>query len=111
MGQVAHYPEGISKDDFESIVAGNPEGVVVDVYTVWCGPCKMMAPIFESLAGKFTKYKFISVDLDQTHWMGEKFGITAIPTFLFFKDGKMVHARVGGLYEDAFSDLIKKVFE
>ena len=64
--------------------------VVVDVYTVWCGPCKFVSPILEKIKDEGL-IKLLKVDLDQNRPLGNKFGITAIPTLLFFKDGKMVN--------------------
>ena len=64
--------------------------VIVDVYTTWCGPCKFVAPILHNLRDQ-SLIKLIQVDLDQNRPLGEKFGITAIPTLLFFKDGELVN--------------------
>ena len=63
--------------------------VVIDVYTVWCGPCRFLSPILEKLEQEGL-IKLLKVDLDQNRPLGEKFGITAIPTLLFFNNGKLV---------------------
>ncbi len=66
------------------------QGVLIcDIYTVWCGPCKFLSPILEKLKEEGL-IKLVKVDLDQNRPLGEKFGVTAIPTLLFFKDGEMV---------------------
>ena len=63
--------------------------LIVDIYTVWCGPCKFVSPILVKLKQEGL-INLITVDLDQNRPLGERFGITAIPTLLFFKDGEMV---------------------
>jgi thioredoxin 1 len=67
--------------------------VIIDVYTDWCGPCKFIAPILENLADEGL-IKVIRVDLDQNRPLGQMFGITAIPTLLFFKDGKLLEKNI-----------------
>lgn len=64
--------------------------LVIDIYTVWCGPCKFVSPILQKLRDQ-SLIKLIQVDLDQNRPLGEIFGITAIPTLLFFKDGELVN--------------------
>lgn len=107
MTHVEHFEKGISQADFDKILADNPL-VLVDVYTVWCGPCKMMTPILENIAGEMQDVKFISVDLDQARWIGTKYGIAAIPTFLMFKDQKLVKNQVGGMPQPQFHALIEE---
>ena len=63
--------------------------VIIDIFTQWCGPCKFLSPTLEKLE-KEGLFKLLQVDLDQNRPLGEKFGVTAIPTLLFFKNGKLV---------------------
>lgn len=70
--------------------------VVVDFYAVWCGPCKMLSPIFEELEGKYAgKVKFVKVDTDEAEALAVKYGISAIPTVLLFEDGTLKDGFVG----------------
>ena len=63
------------------------EGLVIcDIYTTWCGPCKFLSPVLEKLQQEGL-IKLIKVDLEQNRPLGEKFGVHAIPTLLFFKNG------------------------
>ncbi|MFW9825017.1 MAG: thioredoxin family protein [Candidatus Thorarchaeota archaeon] len=64
--------------------------VILDVYTEWCGPCKFVSPILEKLKNEGL-IKLIKEDLDRNRSLGERFGITAIPSLLFFKDGKLIN--------------------
>jgi len=69
----------------DSMKEGN---VIIDVYTQWCGPCKFLSPILEKLKDEGL-FELIKIDLDQNRPLGNKFGITAIPTLLFFKNGDL----------------------
>jgi thioredoxin 1 len=63
--------------------------VIIDVFTVWCGPCKFISPILEKLHEEGLIH-VLKVDLDQNRPLGNRFGITAIPTLLFFKNGELL---------------------
>lgn len=63
--------------------------VVIDVYTVWCGPCKFVSPILDKLKDEGLIH-LLKVDLDQNRPLGNRFGITAIPTLLFFNNGQLL---------------------
>ena len=67
--------------------------LVIDVFTTWCGPCKFVAPILHKLRDEGL-IKLIQVDLDQNRPLGELFGITAIPTLLFFKNGDLLESTI-----------------
>ena len=73
------------------------EGVaVVDLWATWCGPCRMIAPILEELAGEYAgKVKVTKLDVDSNPQTAMKFGVRSIPTLLFFKNGKVVDTVVG----------------
>lgn len=66
---------------------------LIDVFTVWCGPCKFVKPILEELEQEGL-ISLAAVDLDKHRELGSAFGITAIPTLLFFKDGKLLEGSV-----------------
>ncbi|MFX1377862.1 MAG: thioredoxin family protein [Promethearchaeota archaeon] len=64
--------------------------VILDIYTTWCGPCRFLSPILEKLK-KEGLIKLLKEDLDQNRPLGEKFGVTAIPTLLFFNNGELLN--------------------
>jgi len=64
--------------------------VILDIYTTWCGPCRFVSPILEKLKQEGL-IKLIKEDLDQNRPLGEQFGITAIPTLLFFNNGELLN--------------------
>lgn len=68
---------------------------LLDFYATWCGPCKRIAPAFETLANEFKHITFLKVDVDESPDLAEEFTIKAMPTFLFLVNGKVVQAVEG----------------
>ncbi len=64
--------------------------VILDIYTTWCGPCRFLSPLLEKLKEEGL-IKLLKEDLDQNRPLGEKFGITAIPTLVFFNNGELLN--------------------
>lgn len=74
----------------------SPVPVVVDVYADWCGPCRALAPLLEQLAEHFAdRLRFAKVNLDQEPEIAAAYGVQAVPTLLFFRDGRLVDRVVG----------------
>ncbi|MFX1508774.1 MAG: thioredoxin [Promethearchaeota archaeon] len=73
------------------------EIVILDIYTVWCGPCKMQTPILESLEKELDKSRvaIAKIDADQAPETSMRFQIRAIPTLILFKDGKPIQTHIG----------------
>jgi thioredoxin 1 len=89
--------------DEEVLKAGVP--VLVDFYADWCGPCQMIMPMIEELAGDYEgKAKVVKLDVDASQETAQKFGVMSIPTLLFFKDGEEVERLTGGLPKDALAE-------
>lgn len=85
----------LTNDNFEIEIQ---DGVcVVDFFATWCGPCKMLAPVFEELSGEMEGAKFFKVDVDQALDVARKFAITTVPTMIIFKDGQPVDKMIGFL--------------
>ena len=81
--------------------------VVIDFFATWCGPCKRIAPLFENLADKFyPAIAFLKVDVDESPELIDRFDISAMPTFIFLKDGKLVK-RVEGADVEALEEGFK----
>ncbi|MFX0006090.1 MAG: thioredoxin family protein [Promethearchaeota archaeon] len=64
--------------------------VILDIFTTWCGPCRFLSPILEKLKNEGL-IKLLKEDLDQNRPLGERFGVTAIPTLLFFNNGELLN--------------------
>lgn len=67
----------------------------VDFYATWCGPCKMIAPYLDKFSGMHTNIDFYKLDVDELTDVARDYGISAMPTFLVFKHGKVVNKIVG----------------
>ncbi|KAJ1952510.1 hypothetical protein EC988_003519 [Linderina pennispora] len=75
-----------SLQQFEELIANNPK-VAVDFTATWCGPCRLIGPVFHKLAETVEGVVFATVDVDDVSEVAQKNGIRAMPTFIFFKDG------------------------
>ena len=94
-------PIAVEDAEFATKVLGSDVPVVVDFWAEWCGPCKMMAPVFEKLADEFEgQLTFAKVDVDTNQGSAGQFGIRGIPTLLVFDGGKEVDRIVGLAPED-----------
>jgi thioredoxin 1 len=88
----------VTDSSFESDVVEATTPVVVDFWAVWCGPCRMVAPIVDELATEYEgKVGFAKLNVDENPEVSMKYGIRSIPTLLVFKDGKPVDQIVGAL--------------
>jgi len=86
----------INSDEFQNQVLDSSDLVLVDFSAVWCGPCKMLAPIIEELSNEMAgKAKVFKVDVDKSGDIAQKYGITGVPTVMIFKDGKALDKMVG----------------
>lgn len=98
----------ITDSNFEQEVAKHKGVVVVDFYADWCGPCKIMAPIFEETSKKLKEAKFVKLNVDNARETASEFGVMSIPTLIIFKDGEEVERLMGVQQKDQFANLIKR---
>jgi len=98
----------INKDSFQAEVLDQKGIVFVDFYADWCGPCKMTGPILEELAKEKKEMKFVKVNVDENPELTSQYQIFSIPTFVVFKEGKMVSQFVGGHSKEGFLREINK---
>jgi len=89
-------PIVLTEDTFEEEVLNSQEAVLVDFWAPWCGPCKMIGPIVEELAGELAgKMKVSKLNVDEHGSIATKFGVFSIPTLIVFKGGEPVERLVG----------------
>lgn len=82
---------------------------LIDFYADWCGPCKIMKPIFEKVAPAYEgKVEFKEVDVEADLAASSKFGVMSIPTFVILKDGVEVDRKIGAMPEQMLKDWLNK---
>ena len=86
----------VSDATFDSEVLKATEPVVVDFWAEWCGPCRMIAPALEEIAGTLNgKVKIVKLNVDENPQTAAKYGIQSIPTLMIFKNGQMASRQIG----------------
>ena len=99
----------ITNDNFEEEVLKSSMPILVDFYADWCGPCKMMGPVVESMEEEFAgKLKVGKTNVDDNGDIAVKYGVQSIPTMIVFKDGKEAGKLIGAYGKDALVDMIKE---
>jgi thioredoxin 1 len=94
--------------DAEALKSDVP--VVVDFWAAWCGPCKMIAPIMEELAGEYDgKVKIGKLDVDENQQTAIKYGVRSIPTVLLLKGGEVKDTVIGAVPKSMFVEKINKL--
>ncbi len=97
----------LNNSNFDQIIsAENP--TLVDFWAEWCGPCKSMHPIFDSLSKKYPNVKFARVNVDQNQNISMKYAVQSIPTFIMFKSGQIVDKMMGAVGAPGIHMICKK---
>ena len=92
----------LTDKDFEQEVIKSDLPVLIDLWAPWCGPCRMIAPVVESLSKKYSgKLKFFRLNIDENPQTPSRYRVMSIPALMFFKNGAAVDMVVGAVPEKA----------
>jgi len=91
-------PVNVNNESFEREVLQNAQLTIVDFWAPWCGPCKMIAPVLDDIASRYDgKVKVTKLNVDENSKTSQRFGITSIPTIIFFNNGAIVDRITGAV--------------
>ena len=97
-----------NKETFEKTL-GEGKLMLVDFWADWCGPCQMLGPVIESLAGRYEGKAVVGkVNTDEEQELAIGFGISGIPSVIFFKDGKEIDRLVGVMPPEAYVQVLEQ---
>ena len=94
----------INQDEFDEVK--NSDLAVVDFSAVWCGPCKMVAPVLEEVSEELADVNFFNIDVDKNMEIAREYNITNIPAILVLKKGEVVNSQIGFAPKDKLIEVI-----
>lgn len=97
----------ITKENFEAEVLKASKPVLIDFWAAWCGPCKMLSPVVDEIAGENADIIVGKINVDEQPELAQRFGVMSIPTLIAFKDGAVYNKTVGVQPKQAILDLTK----
>ncbi|MBM3894190.1 thioredoxin [Candidatus Dependentiae bacterium] len=101
----------LTSQEFEKEVLQSKLPVIVDFFAPWCGPCRMVAPVFDDLAKKWgVSHSFFKVNIDESQDVARALGVSSIPAFFFFDEGKIVGKSLGYKNQAALESLMTQFF-
>lgn len=93
---MANLPQ-VTDSSFKQKVLDQEGAVLVDFWATWCGPCRVLHPVLEEIAGERDDLKIISLDIDENQSTAAQYEVLSVPTMILFKDGQLVKRMVGAM--------------
>lgn len=99
----------VTQATFQSNVLGSPKPVLVDFWAPWCGPCRMLSPVVEKIAGQLgDRVSFVKLNTDENPSLAGQYGVSGIPCLILFKGGQAVDRIVGFVPEQQIRSMLDK---
>ena len=96
-------------DNWDAVVLGAKNLVIVDFWAEWCGPCRMLSPLVEALVDEYPgRLDVVKLNVDQASQVAQKYGIRSIPTLILFKNGQVAEQRIGNLPKAKLKEFVEK---
>ena len=102
----------VNQQNWDNEVINSQIPVFVDFWAEWCGPCRMVGPVIEELAGEYAgKVNFVKVNVDENNELASKYNVFSIPTLALFNKGQIVAQQVGAASKSSYKGMIDRALE
>lgn len=105
--QIGEKMLDVTSENFEQEVLNSEKPVVIDFWAEWCGPCRMMSPVFKDLSEEMPDVKFVKIDVDSNNELAQKYDVKSIPSFLVMRAGAVAKTIIGAQSKMNIKSLIE----